>query len=428
MQRRVAQVLVSASLLAICVSASCTGVLAPGPADDGGARLDAGPLDPGCTRDADCDAGGACQVTTGQCQQLGCLTAGCPSGQRCDSTTRACVALAPGPQRLYRAETIAGHAIDAPFSSRDAVGRAALGRFELLVASRNGRYLYVVDGSVVVRVEVTTGRVETLSGLGWPGEVDGPAAVAQFETNFYQNGGLGLSADQRHFFFTSPFAIRRVDVETGEASTVPRPFGRTLRALAVGRESGNLYVTDFAPAFMDVIAPDGGVEARALHHPDGGGPIGYVVVDERRGVAYGLDRNRKSGAFYRWSLDGGAIEWLNPEAQGTRDPIQYLSDGPVARLDMANPAGLSIDAEGFVYIGAGDGRTFRRYDPDRGVVESLCRAPSDAGDELLEWCFGDGVRNSLFGTWPATLAFDDSGNGYFGYTVWPRLVMLRRLR
>lgn len=417
------QPLLQSTLLLLTLGAGCTGVV--GLPDVIG---DAGSSSVGCAQDADCEPGLSCQATTGQCQQLGCLAAGCAPGARCDSTTRQCVALAPGPERLYRAETLAGHAIDSPFTTRDAVGRGAFGEFHLLVASRNGRYLYVVDQSVVLRVEVATGWVETLSGLGWPGEVDGPAEVAQFETNFYQNGGLALSPDQRHFTFTSPHVIRRVDVETGEASTLPRPFGRSLRSLATGRQTGNLYVTDWAPSSMDVIFPDGGVEARPVHFPDGGGPIGFLAVDEARGVAYGLDRNRKSGAFYRWSLDGGAIEWLNSEAQGTRDPIQYLSDGPVARLDMANPGGMSIDAEGFVYIGAGDGRTFRRFDPDRGVVESLCRVPSDAGEELFEWCFGDGVRNKVFGTWPSTLAFDDSGNGYFGYSVWPRLVMLRRLR
>lgn len=394
---------------------------------DGGAQpLDGG--SPGCTRDEDCATGLSCQLTTGSCQALGCLTTPCGPGQRCDSATRACVAVEPGPQRLYQAQTLAGHAIETHFNARDAVGRGAFGNFELLVASRNGRYLYAVDEAVVVRVEVTTGRVETLSGIGWPGEVDGPAGVAQFESNFYQNGGLALSPDQRSFTFTSPHAIRRVDVETGEASTIPRPFGRSLRALAQGRDTGNLYVIDWLPSSMDVIFPDGGVEARPLSYPDGGGPIGFMAVDEQRGLVYGLDRNRRSGALYRWSIDGGPIEWLNPEATAGRDPIQYLSDGPVSRLDLANPGGFSIDAEGFVYIGAGDGRTFRRFDPDRGVVESLCRAPSDAGVELFEWCFGDGVRNKPFGTWPQALAFDDSGNGFFGYTVWPRLVMLRRLR
>ncbi|MBI5495956.1 MAG: hypothetical protein HY904_13105 [Deltaproteobacteria bacterium] len=376
--------------------------------------------------DSACGGDSSCHVASGVCQPLGCVSAGCGPGERCDFDTRTCVPTLPGPHRRYRPETVAGHAVNSAFATRDAVGRGAFGEFELLVASRNGRYLYIVDSAVVLRAETTTGWVETLSGIGWPGEVDGPAGVAQFETNFYQNGGVGLTPDQTSFIFTSPFAIRKVDVQTGDAITIPNPGPQVPRALAVGRATGNLYVTDFGPTRMDVIHPDGQVETRPLQ--SAGGTIGYIVVDETRGVAYGLDRNRQSGAFYRWSLAGGAVEWLNHDATGGRDPDQYLSDGPVAGLEMANPGGMAIDGDGFVYIGAGDGNTFRRFDPDVEIVESLCRVPADAGEELLEWCIGDGTRNRLFGTWPQMLAFDDSGNGYFGYTVWPRLVRLRRLQ
>lgn len=401
----------------------CTGV-APLDADGGsGDAAVGGTPDGGCASDADCGAGLSCETPGGTCVSLGCLTDGCPDGQRCHALTHLCVPADTGPHRLYRGVTIAGHAMNTSLVTRDAAGRSAFGTFELLVASRTGRFLVAVDSAVVMRVETTTGRVETLSGSGWPGEVDGPPGVAQFETNFYQNGGYALSPDERDFIFTSPHAVRRVDVETGEASTVETPF--KARALAVGRLTGDVYLIDPAPTRMAVMSRDGGVELRPL--VSAGGTVGYMVVDERRGLAYGLERNRQSGAFYRWSLDGGPLEWLNHEATGSRTPAQYLSDGPVANLEMANPGGLSIDAEGFVYIGAGDGNTFRRFDPERGIVESLCRVPSDGGDELFEWCIGDGVRNNIFTTWPKALAFDDSGNGFFGYSVWPRLVALWRL-
>lgn len=414
--------------ISICVLSACTHpTSAPDsggapPSEQGG---DAGAQ--GCTADVQCSPGSTCQLTTGRCEVAGCLSSGCPSGFRCDFQSRECVVTQGGPHRLYQGVTLAGHAIDSAFNVRDATGRGAFGRFELLTAESSGRYVYVVDSAVVLRVEVSTGRVETLSGIGWPGEVDGPADVTQFETNFYQNGGLALTADERNFVFTSPHAIRSVDTVTGEARTIARPSGRNLRSLDIGRTSGDLYVIDWLPTMMDVLSTDGGTQSRPLWYPDGGGgPIGYLAVDESRGVAYGLDRNRKSGAFYRWSLDGGAIEWLNHEATGARDP-QYTSDGPVSRLEMANPAGLSIDHDGFVYIGAGDGRTFRRFDPDREIVESLCSVKSDAGTDLFEWCVGDGVRNKVFQTWPAILSFDKAGNGFFGYTVQQRLVMLRRL-
>jgi hypothetical protein len=180
-----------------------------------------------------------------------------------------------------------------------------------------------------------------------------------------------------------------------------------------------------------VIRPDGHAEVRPLTAAwgdAGGSPPGYIAVDEQRGWVYGLERNRQSGALYRWPVEGGVAEWLNHAATAGRDPIQYLSDGPVANLDMANPAGLSIDASGYVVIGAGDGRTFRRYDPDSQIVESLCTVEgTEVNDGSFEWCIGDNVRNKIFGTWPSILTFDDAGNGTFGYSVWPRLVRLRRV-
>jgi hypothetical protein len=275
-------------------------------------------------------------------------------------------------------------------------------------------------------------RVETISGLGWPGEVDGPAEVAQFDYDVYQAGGIALSPDEQYLYVTGTHAVRKVDLGTGAASTIAPPelAGVTVRGLAVGA-SGALYLSGWTGVFH-VIQPDGTLETRPLDLSQAwggsnGGPPGYLAVDETRGWAYGLERNRQSGALYRWPLAGGAVEWLNHAATGARDPIQYLSDGPVANLEMANPAGLTSDSRGYVYIGAGDGRTFRRYDPDAGIVESLCEvAGPDPAVHRLEWCIGDGVRNRPFGTWPHFLTFDAAGNGYFGYSVWPRLVRLRR--
>jgi hypothetical protein len=256
--------------------------------------------------------------------------------------------------------------------------------------------------------------------------------VVQFETNTYQAGGIALSPDERTLYFTATHAVRRVDLETGAASTVAPPelAGFAVRGLAVGA-SGVLYLTGWGATFF-AIHPDGTVETRPLDATqawggNGGGPPGYIGVDEARGWIYGMERNLKSGALYRWPVAGGAVEWLNHAATGTRDPIQYLSDGPVANLDMANPGALTVDAQGYVYLGAGDGCTFRRYQPDTQIVESLCAVVGSAPeDHLVEWCIGDGVRNQLFGTWPSFLTFDAAGNGYFGYTVWPRLIRLRR--
>lgn len=423
-----------------CSGAIGAGSPGAGPAADGGsdsAAADGGRDGGGsrCHSDGECDADSeTCQLSTGRCLERTCLTDGCSLGEYCDLTTLTCSSQPPGDHPSYHAETLAGHNVQQHLSARDAQGLSALGEFKLIVAAHSGRYLYVVDNAVL-RIDQATGRVETVSGLGWPGYVDGPAEIAQFETNFYQEGGLGISPDDRTLYVTTGRTIRRVDLEAGDVSTVAPPEleGASIRGMAVGAETGNLYVAGYGDLYA-VIEPDGPTELRSLDSTStwgaesNGSPPGYIVVDEPRGWVYGLDRNHLSGAFYRWPIMGGTVEWLNHEATGGRSPIQYLSDGPVARLDMANPGGLSIDAQGFVYIGAGDGRTFRRYNPDGELVESLCAAVgTEVNDGDFEWCIGDGERNSLFGTWPSILTFDDAGNGFFGYSVWPRLIRLRRV-
>ncbi len=384
----------------------------------------------GCARDADCGSGRACQGSSGLCVPRSCLTDGCDAGAYCDPAHLICTTTAPTDHPRYRGQTIVGHGVAERLSTRDAVGASALGDFSNIVASRSGRYLYVADECSILRIDQTNMRVETLSGLGWPGDVDGPADVAQFEVNFYQQGGLALSPDEKTLYVTAVHSIRKVDTATGEASTLTAPELAGARTLAVGA-SGTLYFSGWDDNFY-ALTPAGALEQRKLDISTTWGTAtrtspGYLAIDEQRGWAYALDRNYLAGALYRWPLAGGKVEWLNAQATGARDPVQYLSDGPVAQLDMANPGGLSIDAQGRLYIGAGDGATFRRYDPDTGLVESLCSASGHVlADDLFEWCIGDGARNRIFGTWPLTLAVDGAGNAYFGYTVWPRLIRLVR--
>lgn len=401
-------------------------------ADGGGAALADGGFR--CSSDSDCLAqdGGACQSSTGQCLARSCLTDGCDAGTYCDVATLGCTGSAPGPHPTYKGETIAGHSVPEHAETRDGVGLSVLGDLELLVASKAGRYIYVIDEDSILRFDQANMRLETLSGLGWAGQVDGAADVAQYAVNFYQSGGFGLSPDEKYLYLTNVSSLRKVDLTTGQASTLAPPelANAPLRSLAVGA-SGTIYLNEWGP-MLDLIKPDGTVQrvqlnAAGIWSDSLGTTPGFIVVDEQRGWVYGIDRNRQSGAFYRWPIAGGQVEWLNNQATGGRDPVQYLSDGPVAHLDMANPGGLSIDSQGYVYIGGGDGETFRRYNPDTQIVESLCTAANSVPqDNLFEWCIGDGVRNRLFNTWPQILTFDGAGNGYFGYTVWPRLIRLTK--
>ena len=433
-------------VLAACLVLACSGKISHPPSDgpdgmdgsmeDGGA--DGGDIPPAestgrCSSDEDCPPGTTCQQDTGLCIDRSCLTDGCPAGQYCDPAALECRSEAPGDHPLYVGQTIVGHNVQQRLGTRDSAGIQGLGNYKFLAVTRDGRYIYAVENEIV-RVDQATMRVETIAGLGWPGYRDGPGDVAQLETNTYQAGGIGLTPDGRYLYFTANNRVRRLDLRQMILETVWPSDGSTdngLRGLAVGR-SGNVYFNGWSGFY--VLHPDGGVEQRNIDASqawsgNGGNPPGFIGVDEERGWVYGLERNLKSGAFYRWPVQGGQAEWLNHLSTGSRDPEQYLSDGPVERMEMANPSGLFVDKDGYVYMGAGDGRTFRRYNPDAMTVESLCWAEGyDRSANTFEWCIGDGERNKIFGTWPSFIVFDDAGNGYFGWSVWPRLVRLRRVQ
>ncbi len=437
--------------LAFCFTllvAACSGTVSSGPRDggsdsgmDGGTGADGdipdgdipGTGDSGrCLTDEDCPDGMSCQVSTGQCVERTCLTDGCPGGQYCDPSTLECTSVTTGDNPLYIGETILGHNVQQRLGTRDSVGIQALGYYRFIAVTHGGRYIYAVQNEIV-RIDQNTMRVETIAGLGWPGFKDGPAECAQLAVNTYQAGGIGLSPDERYLYFTANNRVRRLDLQ-GEYMETLWPEGDDsnsgLRGLTVGA-SGNVYFNTWQTFY--VLHPEGTLEAREIDASQAwsgnkGSPPGFIGVDEERGLAYGLERNLKSGALYRWPIEGGKAEWLNYLATGGRDPEQYLSDGPVEKMDMANPSGLFVDSAGYVYIGAGDGRTYRRYDPETQIVESLCWAEGyDKDQNTFEWCIGDGERNKIFGTWPSFIVFDTGGNGYFGWSVWPRLVRLRRI-
>ncbi len=393
---------------------------------DGGTRCDA----PG----AACPDGEACQPSTGRCIARNCSTDGCPPGRFCDPDTGTCMEPPRGTDVRYETETLVGHGVQSRLTSFDGVGLPTTIPGGTPTVSRDGRYVYLLTQGQLLRLDVATRRLEAFSGTGWPGYRDGPAELARFEFDFYQAGGVGISPDGRFLYFTANGRIRRVELATGEMSTLwPSELadaGFRLRSLAVGPDSGKLYLLGWGGAYVVYDPADDTVERRPLDPSAWASSQlpGYMAVDERRGWVYGLERNRQSGAFYRWPLAGGSTEWLNHRATGERNR-QNTSDGPVADAQFANPIGLTVDRDGFVYIGAGDGRSVRRYDPESETILSLCRTEdADPRDpRTFEWCVSDGERNKVFGTWPGFFPHD-GGNAFLFYSVWPRVIRLRRVR
>jgi len=375
-----------------------------------------------------CD-GGVLDPETGTCRPASCFDVECPPGEYCDPLDLSCRPRPQGDEPLFEAVVIVGHG-GRGRQTGPAV-QATLGSSinGTTVVDRTGRYVYIVSHNRVLRWDAATRQLSHLAGLGVPGYVDGPAEVALFDVNTYQSGGMGLSPDGSRLYLLDQQkeggAVRVIDTSTGQVGTLAKSvLGQasggpdSIRALALGRRTGTIYVTGWGDSCWKVT-PEGDVTPLSLEKPT---PVGFIAVDEDRGLIFGLDRNN-GGPLYQWSIDGGSATLLNPVGvEGDRND-QYISDGPLSGMITANPSGLVLGPNGYLYIGGGDSMTMRRVDVDNLWVESMC-CP---GDGTYHWCVGDGTNNKCFKTWPSLVSFDDTGNGVFSYSVWPRTVMLRRL-
>ena len=353
----------------------------------------------------------------------------CPETQVLNPLDNTCQPAPDGDSPIYEAKTLIDYGAQGALQGPGE--NALLPSTSYPVPRPSDNALYVFAANRLYRYDLGTGLHQAVAGLGVAGCADGPLEAAQFNVNTYQNAGFGFSPDGERFYLVGECGVRVVDLNKGEVSTLAADKLDGVRALHVGRESGNVYLTTWNEYF--VATPSGKVEKRTWKSPrkvlgtKNASPPGFIAVDEKNGYVYGLERNYGGGALYRWPVEGGPVEWLNTEATKRDRNEQYTSDGPVSGLAMANPSGLTIGPEGFLHIGAGDGRTFRRFNPETGMVRSLCHRK----DGRYEWCADNVVagvkrKRNVFHTWPNSLYFDAVGNGYFSFSVWPRTVVLRR--
>lgn len=147
-------------------------------------------------------------------------------------------------------------------------GDAANARFRTptgLAISADGQTLYVADlgNNRIRRLNFVTSKVDTLTGSGEFGSVDGPPAEATF------NQPIGLALDVDGTLYVSEFngaRIRRVDSD-GNVTTLAgidkRKFRdgpgvtasfRSLRGLAIDAAQGLLYVADYENSRVRRIA------------------------------------------------------------------------------------------------------------------------------------------------------------------------------
>ncbi len=232
----------------------------------------------------------------------------------------------------------------------DGKGSAAKFRAPRGVAVDGSGNVYVADTeNALIRKVAPDGTVKTLAGgAGSAGYANGTNGVARFSNP----QGLCVDASGNVFVAdTGNLVIRKVS-PAGSVSTVTNGLARfpMPRDVAVDK-AGNLVVADNESQVIRVIAARGGVSVRA-------------GCESRHG-----------------STEGAA---------------------GVARFNR--PAGLAVDAQGWLTVADNFSQTLRRVSPD-GVVTTLAgRAWSMGGSD------GTGTNATFF--WPAGLARDRAGNVY----------------
>jgi sugar lactone lactonase YvrE len=293
----------------------------------------------------------------------------------------------------------------------DGIGAAAeFGGAQGLALDASGA-LFVADtgNSAIRQVDLTTDAVTTVAGGTSRGNVDGPGQAARFDhpqaLAVDPISGLAYVADWYNF------AVRLVDLSTGQTSTLPDPGGTTYGPLGVALDGeGQLYLS--ASSYNvggDGLAPGGllDVDLASDAATDVGGlakGMGRLVFDAHADLLYYTGWN----AILTYNPATGA----NTTLAGTWGTYSTpgSTDGSLADALFAGPSGLALDGTD-LYVADTGNDTLRKVDLEAGLVTTLAGAASSAGA-------ADGVGPAARFNQPADVAFEggalyvaDTGNG-----------------
>jgi sugar lactone lactonase YvrE len=235
------------------------------------------------------------------------------------------------------------------------------------------------------------GTTTTIAGTGLPGYKDGPAKQAQF------NSPYGIAVDKSGVIYVADSLNRRIRKITpdGMVSTLAGapeqrdgyflpdvldgPPTKARFAFPAGIDvdaDGNVYVADFDANRIRKVAPDGTVTTLAgsgiAGFADGparearfNGPSGVAV--DKNGTVYVAD-------FYNHLIRAispkGDVFTLsgNPEVDEEGNPLGGYEDGPSETARFDGPAGISIGANGVLYVADYYNNRIRRVERDGSVT------------------------------------------------------------
>lgn len=190
-----------------------------------------------------------------------------------------------------------------------------------VVGGADGR-VYIADtANHCLRVVDGEGRIDTIAGQIEPGYADGAGAGARFSgpQRLHLDGGSLLIADSLNH------AVRRLDLESGEVSTVAGigvagdegdggPADQAALNTPTGvatDEAGNIYIADSGNHRVRVVSPDGRIAAFAGQGTSGyggdQGPATEALLNWPADVALGPD-----GAVYVADMRNGVVRRIAP--------------------------------------------------------------------------------------------------------------------
>jgi sugar lactone lactonase YvrE len=201
--------------------------------------------------------------------------------------------------------------------------------------------------------------------------------------------------------------VRRTHVGDVAAALRPRHGGGAVIAVERGfvLEDGDGTLTPLPPVWSDagVRMNEGGCD------PDGRFWCGSMAYDQRPGAAalYRLDPDRRVHRVLDgltisnglgWSPDG-SLAYYDDTAEHRVDVFDYARETgltarrPFVRLpDDGNPDGLTVDAEGGVWVALFGGGVVHRYTPD-GALDVVIEVPAA---QVTACTFGGPRLDQLF--------------------------------
>lgn len=305
--------------------------------------------------------------------------------------------------------------------SVDGTGSAASFYFVIGVAVDTTGNVYVSDSNNnKIRKITSAGVVTTLAGSGTAGYADGTGAAAQFDfptaigVDPSGNVYVGDSNNQRIRKVTPAGVVTTlagsstsgyID-DTGALARFNYPNGLTVDA------NGNVYVSDSANNLIRKVTPAGVVTTVA-----GATTAGYVDAtgtaarfNNPNGIAVDA-----SGNLYVADRNNGRIRKITPAGVVTTVAGGALStyvDGTGTAAGFNDPAGVTVDASGTLYVADKNNNMIRQISP-AGVVTTLAGALGSGSV--------DGTGTAARFHAPFGLAVDSTGTVYVADT-WNNMI------